>query len=310
MSHILSLVKGKPIAYIEGGKLNGKTLKLYDIEDNSDSEDDEKVDYPMELLGPDFLKKNKIGKKNFDSFVKSLITGDNQLLDESFSGVYDKALKQIKEQKKKEFILSDGELFPIPPNTEEGFHIYIAAPTGAGKSTAIANWATLYKKVHPKNKLFIFSRDYEDEVINSVIGIKKIKLNDELLESHIDPIKFFKNSLVIFDDIDTIADKVIKEEVFRIRDDLLQMGRKHGISVACSSHLICNNQPTRVALNDSRGVIIYPHAGGGGLQYFLKKYIGLDTKQVAKILKLPSRWVYIKKDYPITIIYSKGAYLK
>ncbi|MFM7987905.1 MAG: hypothetical protein ACKPKO_52190, partial [Candidatus Fonsibacter sp.] len=67
---------------------------------------------------------------------------------------------------------------------------------------------------------------------------KRIKLDDSL---HADPIKVqeCKESACIFDDIDVISDKKIREAVYSILNQILEIGRHYQI------HCIVTNPPFR-----------------------------------------------------------------
>jgi hypothetical protein len=303
---MLSFKHGKDIALIKGGEYDNQILKL-DLE--GEDKRKLKLNYPAEVLGNKFFLEHKIGKKDINDFMDAIIDQDYEDLDPRLLKAYSKGIKKIQEKEGRELILDDGLLYPMPPtDTIDGYRIYIAGPSGSGKSTFATNWIRLYKKYHPACKIFLFSRDSKDESLDTIKNLKRIKIDESIIDLDIDPLKYFKNSMVVFDDIDTIKDNDIKDEVMKIRNTLLEVGRKHCISVVCTSHQICNNQPTKVVLNDSSSVVIFPKSGGSGIKYFLKTYLALDSKKIQQIMDLPSRWVLLKKDYPIMVMHERGAY--
>ena len=148
----------------------------------------------------------------------------------------------------------------------------------------------------------------EDEVLDK-FNPTRIQINEELLENPIQP-EELQNSLVIFDDIDTIPDKKLNEAVRSLRDDLLETGRSYNIYMCNTSHQLMNYKHTRTLLNESTAVTFFPKSGSSyHIKRFLKEYCGLEKKQIQKILELPSRWVTINKVYPCFILYEKGAFL-
>jgi len=191
---------------------------------------------------------------------------------------------------------------------------YIAGMSGSGKSTYAANLAKIYRKLHPKKQIYFFSRtSWEDDPAYSKIKPKQVKLDltlvnePILIESDIE-----SGSLLIFDDIGTIHNKQIKEEVFHLIKDVMEVGRKLNLSLILTSHLILPNEKSfgRVVLNELQNLVIFPHGSSVyQITYVLKTYFGLDKKDIDVILKLPSRSVTITRTYPMAILYEHGAYI-
>lgn len=202
-----------------------------------------------------------------------------------------------------------GQISQTPnPNTRE--IIYVAGPSGSGKSTYIANYAKNYKLMFPKNDIFLFSRKNEDDVLDE-IGLNRIIIDESLIEYPI-VTEDLSNSLVIFDDIDTISDPKIKQAVYKIKDDICEIGRSMNIYCAVVSHLINGNdrKTTRVILNELHTFTFFPSSGSAyQIKYALKNYFGLDNKQIDKLLKIPSRWITLSKIYPQYCMYEHGVFM-
>jgi hypothetical protein len=123
------------------------------------------------------------------------------------------------------------------------------------------------------------------------------------------PLETFSNSLCLFDDIDTIPNKHVQDAVTKLRDDLLECGRKKHIEIGCSSHLVCNYAKTRTVINEATHYTFFRGANVHHITRFLKEYVGITDKDlVEKIRTLPSRWVTICKTYPSYVIYESGAF--
>jgi hypothetical protein len=117
-----------------------------------------------------------------------------------------------------------------------------------------------------------------------------------------------EGSLCIFDDIDVIGDDFIREEVRKLRDDLLETGRDRDISVITTSHNINNYNLTKKAMNESTAIVLFPHAGGHTqVQKYLTNNMMLDKAQIKSIMSLQTRWLYIYKNSPRYIIHEHGA---
>lgn len=115
-------------------------------------------------------------------------------------------------------------------------------------------------------------------------------------------------SVCIFDDIDVIGNNVIREEVRKLRDDLLETGRDRDITVIATSHQINNYNLTRKLINEATAVVLFPHSGASDqVKLFLKNRMSLTNEQIKSIMTLPTRWLYIYKNSPRYIIHEHGA---
>jgi hypothetical protein len=225
----------------------------------------------------------------------------------------DITIEKIKSRKSKnntpfkEFHLDSGYLVPIP-NDKEVERLYIAGPSGSGKSTYAAEYISQFLKMFKGRKFYIFSRLNEDDILDKLDPIRII-INNELIRKPIQPKELMK-SIVLFDDIDTIPDKQLTENVRKLRDDLLETGRHEEIYTVSTSHQLMNYKQTRTLLNESTSVTFFPQSGSSyHIKRFLREYCGLDKPQIKKILGLPSRWITISKTFPMYVLYSTGCFL-
>ncbi len=302
---MLSFNKGRDIAIIIGGKNNGKILKLdteiydddYDINEDS-----------LAYIDETFYRKNMKKPKLIQiEMLKKAIKKKNKPLDEEMLCAYNKAMNIISNKQNKELIIHDGKLEPIP-NLDKIERLYVAGPSDSGKSTYAAMYISNFLCLNPDKKFYIFSRVEKDDVLDELDPIR-IVINDELLNNPISP-EELKNSIVLFDDIDTIQSKKIADIVRRLRDDLLETGRHEKAYVVAVSHQLLNYKHTRQLLNESTSVTFFPCSGSDyHIKRFLKTYCGLDEANIKKILKLPSRWVTLYKTYPMYVLYEKGCFL-
>lgn len=195
--------------------------------------------------------------------------------------------------------LKDGKFQQIPdPNTERQI-LYITGPSGSGKSTYTANYTRLYKKIFKKNQIYIFSALKDDETLD-ILEPKRFKIDKESLID--DPINTedLKNSLCIFDDIDSIANKILKNAVYSILDSILTTGRHFNISCIITNHLPTGGHLTRQILNECHSITYFPHSGNNGkLKKFLLDQVGIDSNDIIKNKKSKSRWATIFKNYPM-----------
>jgi hypothetical protein len=211
--------------------------------------------------------------------------------------------------KVREIKVTDGEISLIP-NVEKNQtdSIFIAGPRGSGKSFFSADYIKDYLIKFPKNRFIMFSNKNEDEPLDKLSPIR-MKLTEKIIEKPFE-LKDFKNSIVLFDDIDGISNKNIKKEVFRLYDTMLKDGRSFKITPLITYHNVTDYKATREMLNNSSHCVIFPKSGALAQNtYFLHNYCGLSKLQIKKVFKLDSRWVVVKKTAPMAIIYQKGIYL-
>jgi hypothetical protein len=241
-----------------------------------------------------------------------LYVGGKQDVDVAEKNVDDKMpniRRKLKSNKAKEVKIHEGEI-KILPNTikNQTDSLFICGPRGSGKSVFAASYVSDYLYFFPDNKFYLFSNKDEDKVLDKLKPLR-IKLDDKLIEKPYE-LKFFKNSVVLFDDIDGIANKDVKKEVFRLYDTMLKDGRSLHVTPILTYHQITDYKATREILNTVTYCVIFPKSGAlSQTTYMLKNYCGLSPKQVKRIMELDSRAVVIKKTAPMAVIYTKGIYL-
>jgi tRNA uridine 5-carbamoylmethylation protein Kti12 len=194
--------------------------------------------------------------------------------------------------------LPEGSKFQLVPNTtKEREIIYITGPSGSGKSTFTSNYIKEYKKKFKNGDIFLYSALSEDEVLDKH-GVKRIKLSAALITDKLTSADF-ENALVIFDDIDVISDKKIREAVIATLNSVLEVGRHFKTYCIITNHLPTAGKDTRRVLNEAHEIVYFPHSGSmKGINYLLKEYIGFDNKEIKAIKKLKTRWCCIFKNYP------------
>lgn len=322
---ILSLISGeKKIAYIKGGKYNDRFIYIKDgSKEDSDNDSDSEVEYepetPNDYIDEKFYK-NLLNKRSnretkfdyIEPLRAALEKKNSSKLPEHLKEFFKKANNELKKKSQKELIIDDGLVYPLPQKIKDQVnYIYIAGPSGSGKSSFVSNYASLYKKLNKNNSIWLFSSVNEDKALEG-LDVNQMALDKGLLkDGGMEASEFIEKgdgAMVIFDDIDMIKDKEINKEVHRIRDTLLETGRHKNISVVCTGHQLMDYKKTRTVLNEATGVVFFPKAGS---QYhitrFLKVYCGFSSDQIKKILSLNSRWIFVNKSYPNYVLYQHGA---
>lgn len=296
---MLSFKKGgRKIAYVKGGKMDGKILYLDENKENT---------MDISMLSKDFFKKYETLKKSDALKLKEAIKEQNPPDDEELRKIYIDAIDDIKKQKHNDIRITGGKLVPLP-NKNVVEKLYVSAPSGAGKSTWCGNYIKEWKKMFQDDDLFVFSTIPQDDVLDRHNPIR-IELTEELITNPISPDEI-QYSLCVFDDVDTITNVKVRNNIVGLRDWLLEQGRHFEIRMLMTSHLLMNYTATRRLLNESTTVVFFPKCGSTyHIKRFLKQYAGLDKMQIKRILSLPSRWVALYKTYPMYILYEKGCYL-
>ena len=79
--------------------------------------------------------------------------------------------------------------------------------------------------------------------------------------------------------------KKIKEAVYQILNEILQIGRHHRISCIVTNNLPTNFQWTRIILN-SHIVVYFPAAATNKVKYMLQTYVDLEPEQIKYFKKV------------------------
>ena len=76
-------------------------------------------------------------------------------------------------------------------------------------------------------------------------------------------------SITLFDDVDTIADKKIRAETLELRDDLLETGRHQRVTTIVATHQIFQGGKGKKTLSEATSVVLFPRAGS---VYHIERY--------------------------------------
>ena len=199
--------------------------------------------------------------------------------------------------------ISNGTLIPYPNKNRERDILYFIGPSGSGKSYLMKDYIKNYRKVHPNNNIYVFSKVKNDKSLKDVEKYLKY-FNMDTMNEALDMDDFENNILIIMDDTDTIRDKNILENVNKLRDQILECGRHKNISLCITSHIGAKGHSTKTILNETHQIIIYPKSGSN-YKYLLKEYLNLDNKQLQKIKNMDTRYIIFVRQYPM-ILYSEN----
>lgn len=185
-----------------------------------------------------------------------------------------------------------------PDITRERDILYITGPSGSGKSTYVVNYLREYKLKYKNNPIYVLSALKEDETLDKIKGLKRIKLDSKMYEEPLS-VEMFQDSCIVADDIDVISDKKIREAVITLVNSILETGRHFNISIAFTNHMATAGKDTRRILNEAHTVTYFPHSGSShGIKYLMEEYCGITKEDMKKAKKSGSRWCTIFKNYP------------
>jgi len=222
----------------------------------------------------------------------------------------DKEEKKGKYSQFKQMALNKDALFePYPnilidPETKKPMRdtTYISGQSGSGKSTYLKKYVLNYRSAFPNNKIFLFSKLRNDDTLKD-IKVSRFIIDNRLIT---EPISYtdFPNSLIIYDDIDTINNKAIKQALDNFMNDILELGRHENISFVYCSHRPCRGKQTSTILNEARSIVIFPQVNN--YKRLLTEYLDFNLKQVYSLKNFKSRWVCIHRSvYPATMVFEK-----
>jgi chromosomal replication initiation ATPase DnaA len=151
----------------------------------------------------------------------------------------------------------------------ERFVGYIVGASGSGKSYFIREWCKEYHKKFKKNPIYLFSALSEDDTLDT-IKPQRIMLDDAFINDPVD-LGMYENSLLIFDDCDSIANKKIKDKVYIYLNAALNLGRHFNISIWCVNHTPTGKRAeSKTILNESHLVVFFPANFNRQLAYLLE----------------------------------------
>lgn len=207
-----------------------------------------------------------------------------------------------------EITIHDGHMQMVPP--EEGrIVVFASGASGSGKSVWVANMLAEWRDKHPDGDIIVFSRLAEDPTLDE-LDVRRVMIDESLVESPLVSDDFEPGSFLVFDDVDSIPSKAVQNAVYATLCDVLNTGRHRGLNVAVTSHIACDGVKTRPILNEAHVYVVFPHGSSAHqIKYLMQRYVGLSNDQVRDLLKLPSRWVAVRRSYPPAVIYTGGAHL-
>jgi hypothetical protein len=306
LAEVVNSLKGVPIAFISGGKYNEQIVYVHK---KQSQEPELSEDEAYRILGERPSRSNRLSKAELKTLNKLIHEKNvsNKRLKE--------VLKQCKEDEKNDlgttFKLTEPQSFLIPiPSINKRECQYVSGSSGSGKSRYCAMYMRQWRKLFPDWKIYLFSDKKYDPAYE---GIELIRVNiRELIASpsKLDEVKF-DNSLVCFDDIDTILDKKTSTIVQALQKKVLELCRQYNTYNLNINHLNNEGLKTKIFFNECDKYVFFPSFGNEQqLEYFMSKSIGL-YRNAKKLIQDLDGWVIYNQRPPAQyFMNNKVIYLK
>lgn len=197
--------------------------------------------------------------------------------------------------------LDDGykfQLAPRPVKEKKRMTLFVGAKSGAGKSWFVREYAKSYHKMFPKNPIYLISYLDHDATLDAFKEIVRIKaFEPNFLNECLDlDLEEFRDSFIIFDDIDSIVNRKTKETIYGFLNKVLRIGRHYNISVAYVGHALYGSNEIKQVLFEAQSITIFPKfLTYKKLKYLLEVYMGFSKEQITKIRAIKDRSVTIIK---------------
>ena len=310
----------KPLNYNKNNFCLGEIIKgdkegerIYYLEEK-DEEDDNEIDLDEKLTAKYVRSiKSDISLQDIRT-IEKYMKGKIDKLPEELKELYNLIIKERKKESNRQIKLTDSDFFCFPDmdiDIKKPFvkanHIYVAGSSGCGKSYWVSRYLKLVNKYQKGRDIFIFSDVDEDEAFDKGLkNIHRITLDESLLLEPIEPDEL-RDSVCVFDDIDSIQNKALKKTVYTLMNSLYRRGRHENITTISTTHNITDYTKSRVPINESSLIVLFCRSGStAGQKYILERYCGLDKSVIKDIMKVKSRSIQIHKSYPQFYSWSKG----
>lgn len=214
--------------------------------------------------------------------------------------------------------------FPkIHSDAQKRFVFYIAGPSGAGKTTIAADLAFSYHKANLKNKIVFISTVNDNPLLKRLKPIMINVIDEKMVDYNLfnpetrltvkdDGVNppLFKDSLVIFDDLEGITDKNVLSAIQQnLINPMLNTGRHQCLNVIFCRHILLDYEKTRNILVEMDFLVVYPSSTRRQIRNCLKRYLGLEKDQMDKIMNCGERYVFIHCKFPMFAFTKSSAWI-
>jgi hypothetical protein len=169
----------------------------------------------------------------------------------------------------------------------------------SGKSTLANKILKEIKNRNKEKKIYLISPFKEDASIDADIKehIKRLAPDNYKRE-------LFSNSVVVFDDIDSLENAAAIRATYELLKKLLQSARHDGTDIIFINHTLRNNLKTKYVIQECNFFFFFPGSGNDAqITSFIKAYIGFSKQAIREILDTTdSRWIMVHAASPCYVM--------
>jgi len=217
--------------------------------------------------------------------------------------------KELKKGFFDEITLKPSDKFEFMPEIRDNFTdtISITAPKGSGKSTLGASYAMKIKKVLglEDDDLIVVKKSKTDDPAFKKLNPLYLYCDEEMVDNppNLDEIvSDGRPKVILFDDIDVIQSKKLKDVVQKFLDECLCEGRKLGISTIIMAHRLAGGRDTKMILSECSYLSWFPENTTSDFKYTLQKYCDMTLDVIRDLKSSPSPWVMYHQHSPRFIL--------
>jgi hypothetical protein len=297
-------------------RYKNKNLKIYYCEDQLDilTEHDEPLDIISEMVddATSALQVLNIGSNKLNDLDCEVLAG-NCPNEKKQRRIYNEVKDSIAALESKIYHPIKADIMVIPRNIpSQNERIYVSGSSGSRKSTWVGIYATYYLAENPGGRVYLVSRKTYDKAFDGIVpGLIRIPLNRQFIkdmqQKDGDPLDKYENSLIIFDDFESISDPALKKAIFHFKDSCFQLGRSHDISVCSIQHKALGGNKSMVDICEANIFVFFPRNNLRESKAMISRYCGFEKDQMERIFTREfqqQRWaaiirpdVLITKDY-------------
>jgi hypothetical protein len=201
---------------------------------------------------------------------------------------------------KDKIILRSGN-FQVAPSSVYGRpdRLFVAGRAGSGKSFWVAEYLVQFKKFYPKRRIYLVSQKTHDKLLDPLIH-KRIPIS-EIMDAELEA-DDFKETLVVFDDVDVISDKKEEKAVFDLIGKILEVGRSLDTYCILTLHIAASHNQSKRILNACTHFVYFKDSATHSNEYVLQNYFGFDKNELKALKKINSRSITIIRDVPQLVL--------
>jgi hypothetical protein len=309
----------KCVAEVEYPDRRESTLIYIDREEEPDDDWGENTKHKLIEGAIEMIKRKKhLTRKEEDQIMQAL-QENYAPRSARLKDIYELGKSYINANEAKDVYNKKAEFTPLllPDKKESFMNVWnVIGQSGSGKSTFCNKVLKKFIQFFPKSKIYVFSRKEYDENLDKGLedNMVRVPTDETFLELDLTVEGLAGDeecpNVLLFDDYSLITNKAVREAVKDFLYGAVEVGRQYFVHIMICRHELLTGLKDRILLTEATGLVIFPeHTARNQTEEVLVKKFGLDTSQFKKIMKLPSRWVYISKSYPRYVVYEHGIYM-